>query len=164
MILKLCCKSRAFLSYTFLSPNKIYREGCGMTSHKRFTKFRSSAVSRTILSAGWGMLIILLIILAFSFVMTKIDVSDQVLSVITAAALCIGAYFGGYISAKNHRKNGLVMGIACGCVIFLILVILSAFFPKSAQGLSGGAKLFMVLMCGSVGGIVGVNSKHTRYK
>jgi len=135
-----------------------------MTKHKRLLKLRSAAISRTMLSAGWGLLIILLIVLAFSYLMTKIDVSDQVISVITAAAMCIGAYSGGYISARHHRKNGLIMGIACGSVIFLVLVVLSAFFANSAQGLSGGAKLFMVLMCGSVGGIVGVNSKHTRYK
>ena len=134
-----------------------------MTKHKCIKRMRSAAVSRTVLSAGWGLLIILLIVLAFSYLMTKIDVSDDVVSVITAAALCFGAYGGGYVSAKHHRRNGLVMGIACGCVIFLVLLVLSIFFAKSTQGLSGGAKLFMVLMCGSVGGIVGVNSKYNKY-
>ena len=115
------------------------------------------------LSAGWAILIILLIVLGFAFLLTKIDVPESVVSVVTAAALCIGAYVGGYVGARKNRRNGLLLGVMCGGVIFIILFLLSLIFVKSTEGLSGGAKLFLVMLCGSVGGIVGVNSKNTRY-
>ena len=134
-----------------------------MTRHRRFERFKNSLWSRAVLSAGWAILIVLLIVLAFAFVLTKIDVPDSVVSVITAGALCIGAYVGGYVGAKKNRRNGLLLGIMCGAVIFIILFLLSVIFARSTEGLSGGAKLFLVMLCGSIGGIVGVNSKSSRF-
>ena len=134
-----------------------------MTKHKRFSHIRDLTVSRAMLSAGWGILIILLIILLFSYIPTVIDVPEPVVSVITAAALCIGAYSAGYICARRNKKNGLLMGIICGGIIFLVLFTVSIIFAGSTEGLSGGAKLFMVLLCGAVGGIIGVNGKNNRY-
>lgn len=134
-----------------------------MTKHKRYVRIKSSLLSRAMLSAGWAILIVLLIVLAFAFILTRIDVPESVVSVVTAAALCIGAYVGGYIGARKNRRNGLLLGIICGAVIFIILFLMSIFFAKSAEGLSGGAKLFLVMLCGSIGGIVGVNSKKSRF-
>lgn len=134
-----------------------------MTRRKRLTNLKAASASRALFSAGWGILIILLIVLVFSYIITIIDVPEAVVSVITAAALCIGAYVGGFVCAKKNRKNGLLMGLVSGGIIFIVLFLLSVFFAKSTEGLSGGAKLFMVLLCGAVGGIVGVNSKKNRY-
>ena len=134
-----------------------------MTRRKRLTRIRELTASRAMLSAGWGILIILIAVLLFSYVLTKIDVPESVVSVVTAAALCIGAYAGGFIGAKRNRRNGLLMGLVCGGLIFIVLFLFSVFFAKSTEGLSGGAKLFMVLLFGAVGGIVGVNSKSKRY-
>ncbi len=133
-----------------------------MTKHKRFNRLKQTIATRALLSAGWAILIVLLIVLAFAFVLTKIDVPESVISVVTAAALCIGAYVGGYVGAKRNRRNGLLLGVLCGAFIFMILFLLSIIFAKSTEGLSGGAKLFLVLLCGAVGGIVGVNSKNTK--
>ena len=134
-----------------------------MTKRRRFDRFRNSLFSRSLLSAGWAILVILLIVLAFAYLLTKIDVPESVVSAVTAAALCIGAYVGGYVGARKNRRNGLILGIMCGGIIFIILFLISVIFVKSTEGLSGGSKLFLVMLCGSVGGIVGVNSKNTRY-
>ena len=154
---------RSLLSYTISCLNIIYREGIAMTKRRRFDRFRNSLFSRSLLSAGWAILVVLVIVLIFAYVLTRIDVPESVVSVITAAALCIGAYVGGYVGAKKNRRNGLLLGILCGAIIFIILFLMSIIFAKSTEGLSGGAKLFLVMLCGSVGGIVGVNSKNTRY-
>ncbi len=134
-----------------------------MTKHKRFDRFRRSMASSAMLAAGWAILIVLLIVLGFAFLLTKIDVPEAVVSVVTAAALCIGAYAGGYVGARRNRRNGLLLGVLCGGIVFILLFIFSVIFASSTEGLSGGAKLFLVMFCGAVGGIVGVNSKNTRY-
>ena len=133
-----------------------------MTRRRKIESIRSSMASRALLSAGWAILIVLVIILIFAYILTKTDLPDSVISVVTAAALCIGAYAGGYIGAKKNRRNGLIVGVLCGAFIFIVLFIFSLIFASSAEGLSGGAKLFLVMLCGSVGGIVGVNSKNKR--
>lgn len=106
--------------------------------------------------------VMFLVIVIFAFVITKIDASDFVLSVMTTVALCIGAYTGGYVSGRHRRKNGLLMGILCGVFIFLIIVVLSAVFSKTVESFSVPVKLLLTLICAGIGGIVGVNTKSTR--
>ena len=113
---------------------------------RKVINIRLGAFSTAFLSAGWGLLVILLVILAFSFVLTKIDVADPVVTVIACAALCAGAYSGGYVCAKSRRRHGLALGLACGGLIFILLFVISLFFAKSAQGLNGTAKLILALL------------------
>ena len=100
---------------------------------------------------------------AFAYVITKIDATDLMLSVMSTAALGIGAYAGGYVCGKRQRRNGLLSGVLCGVFIFLIIVILSALFSKATESFSVSAKLVLTLVCAGVGGVVGVNSKSSRF-
>lgn len=134
-----------------------------MTKQKRFRNTKHLSASRALLAAGWGILIILIIVLVFSFVLTKIDLPEGVVSAVTAAALCIGAYCGGFICARRNRRNGLLLGAVCGSVIFLVLFVVSIIFVRSSEGLAGSTKLIFVVLCGAVGGIAGVNSKNSRF-
>ena len=70
------------------------------------------------------------------------------LSVMSTAALGIGAYAGGYVCGKRQRRNGLLSGVLCGVFIFLIIVILSALFSKAAESFSVSAKLVLTLVLG----------------
>lgn len=118
-----------------------------------------SLLSSTAISACVGCGAIFVAVLAFAYVITKIDATDLMLSVMSTAALGIGAYAGGYVCGKRQRRNGLLSGVLCGVFIFLIIVILSALFSKAAESFSVPAKLVLTLVCAGVGGVVGVNSK-----
>uniref|UniRef100_UPI003FD8D250 TIGR04086 family membrane protein n=1 Tax=Ruminococcus bicirculans (ex Wegman et al. 2014) TaxID=1160721 RepID=UPI003FD8D250 len=85
------------------------------------------------------------------------------LSVMATAALGFGAYAGGHVCGKRQRRNGLLSGVLRGVFIFLIIVILSALFSKAAESFSVPAKLVLTLVCAGVGGVVGVNSKSSRF-
>ena len=122
-----------------------------------------SVLSSTAISACVGCGAIFVAVLAFAYVITKIDATDLMLSVMSTAALGIGAYAGGYVCGKRQRRNGLLSGVLCGVFIFLIIVILSALFSKAAESFSVPAKLVLTLVCAGVGGVVGVNSKSSRF-
>ena len=124
-----------------------------MRSRKRTT------AAGTLLGAVCGSAAVFVIIAVTGFVMVHIDVSDSVLSVLTSAALCVGAYFGGYTAARRRKQSGLLMGTLCGLMMFGVIFAGSFFFAGTAGGFSGSAKLVMTLVFGAVGGIVGVNSK-----
>lgn len=113
-----------------------------------------------LISAAAAFCIMLTVIGGFAFILTKIDVKDTAISVMSTAALGIGAYCGGYISGKRRRKNGLLMGVLCGVFIFLIVLILGALFSKAAQSFPLSAKLAVTLVCAAAGGVVGVNSRN----
>lgn len=99
----------------------------------------------------------------FSLFVSKVDVSDGTLAVLSTISLCVGAYFGGFSCGKKQRKNGLLMGLVTGGVMFLCIFLLSLLFAKTAVTLSGFSKLFWAIIFSSVGGIVGVNSKRQKY-
>ncbi len=125
-----------------------------ISSSGLFTSFSSSIV---------GIILILLCLIIFSYVMTKIDVSDELTSVMSSLAICIGAYTGGYIASKRRRRNGLVLGALTGLIIFFIIFFAGIFFAKSSISFGFVSKLIMTVICAAVGGIIGVNSKGKRY-
>jgi putative membrane protein (TIGR04086 family) len=55
------------------------------------------------------------------------------------------------------------MGILCGVFVFIIIILLSHFFSKTAESFSMPTKLVLTLICAGIGGVVGVNSKHGRF-
>lgn len=112
-------------------------------------------------AAAFGMII--LVISGFSFVITKIDASDLTISVMSTIALCVGAVFGGYISGRKRRKNGLLMGTLCGVFIFLIIFILGTLVAKTAGSFSMSVKLVLTLVSAAIGGVVGVNSRGSKF-
>lgn len=134
-----------------------------MSRKRRFSGTRVSVITNTAFSALGGFAVVIICILAFAFIITKIDVTDKVVSVLSSAALCIGAYAGGFISAKKRRKNGLFMGVLCGLFMFFAVLIISTFFVQTITGFSPSVKLVLTLLFGAVGGIVGVNSKSNRF-
>lgn len=134
-----------------------------MHKRGRKTSGRLSLVADTIFSSLAGFVIIFVCILFFAFIITKIDATEKVISMMTGFALCVGAYAGGFISAKKRRRNGLFMGVICGLFMFLVILVIGSFFLKTVAGLSPSLKFTLTLICGGIGGIVGVNSKHSRF-
>ncbi|MGN0602132.1 MAG: TIGR04086 family membrane protein [Oscillospiraceae bacterium] len=134
-----------------------------MHKSTRAFKGRLPVIADTVLSSLLGFVVIFLCVLFFAFIVTKIDATDKVINVLSGIALCVGAYAGGYISAKKRRKNGLLMGILCGLFMFLIILVAGSFFVKTTSGFSPSIKLILTLVCGAIGGIVGVNSKRNRF-
>lgn len=92
-----------------------------------------SVLSSTAISACVGCGAIFVAVLAFAYVITKIDATDLMLSVMSTAALGIGAYAGGYVCGKRQRRNGLLSGVLCGVFIFLSLSFSVRCFQKQPK-------------------------------
>jgi len=88
-----------------------------MKNNRLFGGRKLSVLSSTAISACVGCGAIFVAVLAFAYVITKIDATDLMLSVMSTAALGIGAYAGGYVCGKRQRRNGLLSGVLCGVFI-----------------------------------------------
>ncbi len=134
-----------------------------------FTRRRtsSSSVKKDIffvfLAILAGFLITVLVLLFFSFILTKIDAPDKVIKLLSTVALGVGTYFGGYICSKRKHNKGIYRGALCGFIMFCMIVILGAIFADTILSFSVTSKLILTLVCGAIGGIVGANSKFKRY-
>lgn len=134
-----------------------------MPKKRHFSQDKLSVLTSMFFSSVRGFAIVILLIFVFAFFITKIDVTDKIVKVLSSIALCTGAYVGGFFAAKKRRKNGLLMGLLCGLFMFFVIFVIGAVFIRTISGFSPSLKLVLTLVFGAVGGIVGVNSKNSRY-
>lgn len=132
-------------------------------SGKTFSNVRTSRLYCTLSSSFLGIAVILVILLIFSVVMTKVDVPDSIMSVFTVLALCSGCFTGSYVASRRHRHNGLATGIITGIITYFLILLIGIIFSKSSLHLGLFSKLIIAVVCGGLGGIVGVNSRQKRY-
>ena len=134
----------------------------------RHTRSKSNSKKLSVIttaagSAVFSCLSIGAVILLLGLIVARIDATNIILSAMSTFALCVGAFSGGYVSGKKRRRNGLLMGVLCGVFVFIIIVVISYFFSKSAESFSIPTKLILTLVCAGIGGVTGVNSKHSRF-
>lgn len=131
--------------------------------YRAANNIKNSGTYNTAVSLLIGIAATLLCLVVFSFVMTKLDAPDGIVSAMSSIALCVGSYFAGFVLSKRRRKNGLLTGIFCGIGIFIVTFLLGLLFAQITPSLGIFSKLLMVLVCSAIGGVVGVNSKRKRY-
>lgn len=128
------------------------------THLRRKIKIKPDPVLLVIIAGFVGYIVIFAVIALLSAISSRVSPDNDVMSVFTALALFIGAYVGGYISAKNRHKNGLLMGMCCGLFMFLIILVVGFFISGRSNGFGAPVKFIITIAAGGVGGIVGVNS------
>ncbi len=74
--------------------------------------------------------------------------------IFTILSLAVGGYFGGYLCGRYRRRYGLFEGAICGGIIYGILVVISLYMGE----FTSPAKLFLLIVCGAIGGVAGVNT------
>ena len=74
-------------------------------------------------------------------------------------AMGLGSFFGGIAAGLSTRERGLLVGAACGALLFLILLI--AGLARTGDAALGYAALKGAVMtaCSAAGGVLGVNRR-----
>lgn len=131
---------------------------------RHFTRhrLRDTRTFYTIRSLLLGAVIMILCLMGFSVIISKISTPTPVVSMMANIALCAGCFAAGYSAAKKRRRNGIITGLYCGAAIYFIVYLLGLIIFGSFVTMSGFMKLIMALICSSIGGIFGVNTKIRR--
>ena len=109
-----------------------------------------------------GTIVSTLILLVYAFITVKVQNVETSLSIpVNIAALCIGAFAGGFLCAKVRKQNGMMYGALCAVLVFLLLMILTVCCgaQPTVQTL---LRLAAMIPVGAIGGILGVNGKKKR--
>ncbi len=125
------------------------------TPAERLRKERITAIVYSILACVGAVCVTSLI---FSWVATIIDLSDGAFTIMSSAALCAGCFGASFIAAKRRKKDGLKTGLMCGAIIFGVTLLLGIIFVRSFSVGGFFTKILIILICSSLGGIIGVNS------
>ena len=110
-----------------------------------------------------GLFTMTVLLLLFSFLLTKMDVPLSLLGPVTQLITAVSCALSGFLLARKTRSKGLRNGAISGFLIFLVLLMLSFFF-SDALDLQLVFKLAVCLSAGAIGGICGVNAKTHRRK
>lgn len=105
-----------------------------------------------------------LLILIFSGSMLWVDIPDGLLTLIAVLIIVFNCYLSAYISTQHDRNNGIVQGLKCGIINFIMILLVSLILGNFSFGNAFAPKLILCIFSGAIGGIVGVNTKKTNIK
>lgn len=125
------------------------------TPAERLRKERITAVVCSVLACIGAVFVTSLI---FSAIATVIDLSEGAFTVMSSIALCAGCFGASFVAAKRRRRDGLKTGLLCGTIIFGVTLLGGIIFVRSFSVGGFFTKLLIILICSSLGGIIGVNS------
>ncbi len=99
------------------------------------------------------------VLLLLALLVGRVDIPRPAILPLAIVAGCIGALLAGWVAARMTGKNGLLLGLAEGLLLFLL--ILAAGYARYT-GVSTGTslmKLGLLLVAGGIGGVLGVGRK-----
>lgn len=105
-------------------------------------------------SLSFGICFLLLSI--FAAILSKGDFGESTLTAMSFTAQTLGALIGGFAAAKINKKNGLIMGVANGAIMFALLTVLSMILGGSLSVMTV-IRLILLVLGSTLGGIMGVN-------
>lgn len=103
------------------------------------------------------------LLFVFSVVATFNAFSDRTISVAANIVTAIGVLLCGFMSGRHFSSKGLIFGAICGVFYSGLLCIIGNLAAQNLHfGASAVTALIIGVICGSVGGIAGINTKSTR--
>ena len=77
------------------------------------------------------------------------------------AALCIGAFIGGYVTARIAKSMGLTLGAICGFALFVVILAIGSAVGGEI-GIVTLMRFLLTVTAGAFGGVIGVNKRKRR--
>ncbi len=86
--------------------------------------------------------------------------SDQTISILVNIITAVGVLFCGFLSGRHFDSKGIVFGALCGTLYTVLLCVLGNLAAQTVNFTSGALTALCIgIICGAVGGIVGINTK-----
>lgn len=104
--------------------------------------------------------ITLLVFIIYSLLITYTDVTEKYMQTIIMVTTVVSVLVSGFLSTKNIKSKGLLIGILSGVIYFIILLIVAFCILPTIEFNSKLLTLLMLSICsGGIGGIIGINLK-----
>ena len=120
-------------------------------------KFFKKFILSTVFGTGIGILSSAILIFLMAAALTVGNVPAMIISPVTVIFLAFGGLVGGFASARFSEEKGFLCGAFSGVIFFIAAWISGAFFDSFGFGTAAIIKATMIIIAGSLGGIIGVN-------
>ena len=109
-----------------------------------------------------GLLLTALCMVLFAAILAAYDVSDFLVTVFSLTALVLGAIAAGFTASKLYGKNGLLIGMVVGVVLFALILLVSLAINPQSVTIQTLIKLVVTVLCAGLGGILGDKKKRRK--
>jgi len=99
-----------------------------------------------------------LLLLAAACLLSSVDLPLDVATPTAVVAAALSSFIGGLTAARTAGSRGLLMGSACGVMLFLV-ILLCGLCRGGVDGGYAAVKLAALTLAGAGGGVLGVNRK-----
>ena len=121
---------------------------------KKEKSFFVSVFMGTIIALAVG----LLLLLAVCFLGLSLDDPDKFTPPLALGSLFVTALLSGYLSARKHKKSGLLCGAVSGILLTGIMVLLAFAFSLGIRLSLFAICAPAIIVCAALAGICGVGS------
>ena len=106
-------------------------------------------------------LITLLILLAFSIIITYTDMSEAFGDVIVTCATYLSTLAAGFFAAVGTNKRGWLTGAISGMCYIVLLIVISGLIKGFSIDSGTFIAILLSSLTGALGGIIGINTKRS---
>ena len=134
-----------------------------MKSHKEDSSAMVKRFLRpVIIGAVVGALCCTLLLAVMAAIVASQDIPKAAITPMAIVAAAAGAVFGGFAAARIAKEKGLLIGGACGLLLFILVALAGFAFLKEIRGAYILVKLAVMLVLSALGGVIGVNLRKRR--
>ncbi len=119
--------------------------------------FVSKWVRPVIIGTIIGALVCLVILFLFAALMAAQDIPKMAVTPMAVVAAALGAFVAGFSSARVAGVRGLLYGVLCGIVLYVLILLAGFGLLQDVRGWFALIKLLICMICAGIGGVIGVN-------
>lgn len=85
-----------------------------------------------------------------------VDMPEGYMSPLSAVCAGIGTLISGFLASKKIRSGGVINGLICGGILYLLILFLSLFISENGFSLVTLYHLLITVISAVIGGVLGV--------
>lgn len=129
---------------------------------KNETRSAGDKILIYLLSIVVGFISTFILMLLFAFVSVTADLSDMFATPFASLSAAFGSVLSAYLSSRKLGSGGLLNGIICGGIMFLIIFLISLLIDDGGITINTLFNFIILLLSGIIGGVWGVNRKQKK--
>lgn len=109
-----------------------------------------------------GILLIIFALLAAAALCLATDMAEGFSTLVAGICLGLGTMFSGFLASKKIKYSGIINGMFCGLMIYLLIFIFSLFLSENGFTIISLSHFLISVVSAAIGGIFGVNTSQKR--
>lgn len=120
---------------------------------------KNNVFLKIIKGVGISFAFTLICLTIFSALLTYTSLSENLIQPVVISVTGISILAGSFFATRKVGKNGIIKGIAVGLIYILLIYLTSSIANGGNFALTIGSIIMILIgiLCGAIGGIIGVN-------